>query len=175
MILQALREYAEAAHLVDSMEAKQRLIHLELVLQPDGSVEPLSAWRVLTRPAAAPQKKDAGKEDVGRLVWMPEFPGVNSGGKAYFLADTCEKLFGLNGKTGELIPDDGHNASKAFHHFWQRIQDAFRETSSPELATLLAFRDRYLASEDSRRALDFVGACTIGKDAKPAFCAMVAD
>jgi len=173
MILQTLFQYAEEKKLVDSMEVKERFVHLVLSLRKDGTVSEAAPWQVLTREVENPKTK-AIKTEVGRAIKMPEFPGVNNGGKANFLADAVDKVLGVDGKTGEPIPDDpsrGGNATKAFLHFWQRIADAHAATGLPDLASLLAFRDRYLVNEEGRRALPFVGVVPFGKDGKPTFCA----
>lgn len=174
MILQALHQYAEEERLIESMEVKERYVHLLLNLRPDGSVSQAAPWTPLTRTVENPKTK-VMKVEAGRLLAMPEFPGVNNGGKANFLADACDKMLGINSKTGEPLPDDpavGRNATKAFLHFWQRIADAHATTDLPELAALLAFRDRYLADEDARRRLSFVGMTPLGKEGKSAFCAL---
>jgi len=94
MILQALFEYADEAKLVDAMEVKERLVHLVLTIESDGSIAAGAPWQSLTRTVTDPKKKDAQKEEPGRPFWMPEFPGVNSGGKANFLAEACDKVLG---------------------------------------------------------------------------------
>ncbi|SIO46569.1 CRISPR-associated protein Cas8c/Csd1, subtype I-C/DVULG [Singulisphaera sp. GP187] len=175
MILQALFQHAVEARLVEEMEAKERLVHLVLTIRPDGSIAEGSPWQLLTRTIVDPKKKEAQKEEPGRPLWMPEFPGVNSGGKANFLAEACDKVLGCNGKTGEPIADDGQNASKAFLHFWQRIADAHKATADPSLTALLAFRDRYLATPEGRVALKSIADLRpFGKDDRPTFCAITA-
>jgi CRISPR-associated protein Csd1 len=174
MILQALYRYAEEEKLVASMEVKERYLHLLLNVRPDGSVSQAAPWTPLTRTVENPKTK-AVKEELGRLLAMPEFPGVNNGGKANFLADACDKALGINGHTGQPLLDDpveGRNATKAFLHFWQRIADAHAATGLPELAALIAFRDRYLVNEETRRSLPFVGIAAIGKEGKATFCAL---
>ncbi|WP_406697478.1 type I-C CRISPR-associated protein Cas8c/Csd1 [Singulisphaera sp. Ch08] len=175
MILQALFQHAVEARLVEAMEAKERLVHLVLTIRPDGSIAEGSPWQVLYRTIADPKKKEAQKEEPGRPLWMPEFPGVNSGGKANFLAEACDKVLGCNGKTGEPIADDGQNASKAYLHFWQRIADAHKATADPSLTALLAFRDRYLATPEGRDALKSIADLRpFGKNDLPTFCAITA-
>ena len=174
MILQTLFQYAQEEKLIDSMEVKERFVHLVLTLRQDGTVSDAAPWQVLTREVESPKTK-AVKTEFGRALRMPEFPGVNNGGKANFLADAVEKVLGVDGKTGEPIPDDpsaGGNATKAFLHFWQRIVDAHSATQLPDLAALLAFRGRYLVDEQARRVLPFVGLVPYGKDGKPTFCAL---
>ena len=175
MILKALCDYAKEANLVESMEVKDRLVHLVLNLQPDGSVNDAAPWDSLTRTIVSKNKTKGGKTELGRPTLMPEFPGVNNGGKAYFLADLSDKVLGVNGLTGEPLPDDpkkGGNPTKGFLHFWQRIEDAFAETNHPDLAALLAFRARFLATEEMRRGMTFVGFAPMGRDARPTFCAL---
>ena len=172
MILQTLFQYAQEEKLVDSMEVKERFVHLVLSLRKDGSVSDSAPWQVLYEDVENPKTKET-KKKVGRAIKMPEFPGVNAGGKANFLADAIDKVLGVNGKTGEPILDDpsrGGNATKAFLHFWQRIADAHAATGLPELAALIAFRDCYLVNEEGRRALPFVGVLPFGRDGKPTFC-----
>jgi CRISPR-associated protein Csd1 len=168
VILQALYQYAQEEKLIDAMEVKDRMVHLVLCLKKDGSVSEAAPWQVLTRDVENPKTK-AIKIEVGRLIKMPEFPGVNNGGKANFLFDTVEKVLGVSGKTGEPIPDDpsrGGNVTKAFLHFWQRIAEAHAATNLPELAALLAFRDRYLVGEEARRTLPFLEKVPSGKEGK---------
>ena len=174
MILQTLFQYAQEEKLVESMEVKERFVHLVLSLRKDGTVSESAPWQVLTPEVENPKTK-AVKPEFGRAIKMPEFPGVNNGGKANFLADAVDKVLGVDGKTGEPIPDDpstGGNATKAFLHFWQRIADAHAATGLPDLAALLAFRGRYLNDEEARRGLPFVGVVPFGKDSKPTFCAL---
>lgn len=174
MILKKLHEYAEEEKLLEGMEVGERLVHLVLTLSMDGKVSTAAPWSTITR-EVRDAKAGTIKSELGRVLRMPEFPGVNNGGKANFLADSCDKVLGLNAKTGEFIPDDparGGNATKAFLHFWKRIEDAHEATGLPELAALLEFRNRYLADEEARRAFPFVGMVPLGKDAKPTFCTL---
>ena len=177
MLLQALHEYAEDENLVEAIELTDRTIHLILVLDDDGSIDPAHPWRVLTSPPRNPKPGET-KEVPGQSMRMPRFPGENNGGKAHFLADTCGPLLGVDPKTGEALPDDpkqGKNGTKAFLHFWNRIQTAHDETSLPELKALLAFRDRYLSDVDKRGVLPFLGTVEIGKKATPTFAALGLD
>ena len=130
MILQALHGYAEAERLVEGMEVKDRLVHLVLTIEPDGSPAAVAPWQVL-EPIVTEKDRRTPKKELGRPLPLPEFPGVNSGGKAYFLADAADKVLGLNARTGDPILDDGSNAAKAFQHFWLRIAEAFEKTQVP--------------------------------------------
>ncbi len=171
MILKALSEYAYQIGLVEGMAIKARLVHLILWIDTDGQILASAPWSVLARDVTD-LKKGKTREEPGKLLDMPEFPGVNSGGKAQFLADSVDKVLGLMGKSGEPVPDDGKNAAKAFEHYWKRIADAYAETKNPELAALLKFRERYLAVADRKAALEaIVGFEPIGKEARLTFSA----
>ena len=169
MILKTLYDYAQDENLAEGMDVSDRLVHLVLTLNTDGSVLGNDPWQSLSRPVTNP-KTGKTKEELGRSLKMPATPIVLAGGKAYFLADACEKVLGLNPKTGDPVPDDpgqGGNPSKGFQHFWQRIADAYEESRFPELKTLLDFRDRYLLNEDTRRSIPFVETVPIGSSGKP--------
>jgi len=174
MLLQSLHEYAEDEKLVEAIELTDRTIHLVLVLDEDGEIDPEHAWKELTSPSKRP-KKGENKEVPGESRRMPRFPGENNGGKAHFLADTCGPVLVVDPKTGKALPDDpkqGKNGTKAFLHFWNRIKEALDKTSLPELKALLAFHERYLADHTRREALQFLGTAPVGKKATPTFCAL---
>lgn len=171
MILQALSDYARRAGLIEGMDTRERPVHLVLRIDRDGSVSAADPWLVLTRPVIDP-RKGTSREEVGKPLVMPEFPGVNAGGKAHFLADSAEKVLGLLARTGEPIAEDGKNAAKAFDHYWQRIADAFAETGDAELGAMLKFRDRYLTGDRKASLSGIAGIRPFGKDGKPAFVAI---
>jgi len=171
VILKALSDHAKQVGLVEGMAIKHRLVHLILRIDTDGQVFAPAPWIVLTRPILDP-KKGTTREEPGKALPMPEYPGVNAGGKAHFLADSAEKVLGLLGKSGEPVPDDGKNAAKAFEHYWKRIADAHVETKAPELAALLKFRERYLAVADRKGSLEaIVGIVPVGKETRLTFSA----
>lgn len=171
MILKALSDFAEQVGLVEGMAIRDRLVHLILQIDADGQIQASAPWSVRTRQVLDPRKGTAREED-GQVLSMPEFPGVNAGGKAHFLADSVEKVLGLLGKTGEPVPDDGKNAAKAFEHYWKRVADAHAETKDAGLAAMLKFRDRYLVVADRKGSLEeIVGVVPVGKEARPTFSA----
>lgn len=171
MILKALSDYAERNGLIGGMDRKERLVHLVLCIDQDGRVLDAAPWDVLTR-SVVDLKKKTTKEEIGKPLLMPEFPGVSAGGKAHFLADSAEKVLGLFASTGEPIPADGKNPVKAFEHYWKRIADLFAETKDAELGAMLKFRNLYLATTDRKESLaPIVGVEPVGKAAKPAFSA----
>ncbi|MDB5351988.1 MAG: CRISPR-associated protein Cas8c/Csd1, subtype [Planctomycetota bacterium] len=171
MILKALSDYAERVGLIGGMDVKERLVHLVLCIDHDGHLLNVAPWILLDR--EVPElKKGTMKREAGKLLRMPEFPGVNAGGKAHFLADSAEKVLGLFAKTGEPIPADGKNPVKAFEHYWKRIADAFAETKDAELDAILKFRDHYLTTSDRKESLaPIVGVEPVGKEGKLAFSA----
>ena len=174
MLLQALHEYAQDENLVAAIELTDRTIHLVLVLDANGEIDPAHAWNELTSPSKS-AKKGENKEVPGESRRMPRFPGENNGGKAHFLADTCGPVLGVDPKVGKPLPDDlkqGKNGIKAFLHFWNRIKEAHDKTGLPELKALLAFHERHLADHAKREGLPFLGIAPVGKKATPTFCAL---
>ena len=134
MLLQALNEYARRQNLIESIELTNRTIHLLLNLRADGTISAGSPWLPLESPD--PKDKKGEKRILGSIMVMPRFPGENNGGKAHFLADGCGPVLGIDPKTGLPLPDDpkvGKNATKAFLHFWRRIEEARDTTKSPAL------------------------------------------
>lgn len=172
MILQSFYRHAQDAGLLDSMDVDKRVVHLVLNLRDNGEIAAEAPWTPRYSQAVGAAKK---KPSLGAPLKLPAFPGVNSGGKAYFLADGCDKVLGLNAKTGEPIADDGSNAAKAFRHFWERIEDAHEATKSPSLHSLLLFRDRYLIDPETRGQLPICGVVPFGRQGKPTFAAMTGD
>ena len=75
MILQTLFQYAQEEKLVESMEVKERFVHLVLSLRNDGTVSEAAPWQVLTPEVENPKTK-AFRPEFGRAIKMPEFPGV---------------------------------------------------------------------------------------------------
>ena len=63
MILQTLFQYAQEEKLVDSMEVKERFVHLVLSLRKDGSVSDSAPWQVLDRGCRKPE--DQGHQARG--------------------------------------------------------------------------------------------------------------
>lgn len=146
MLLRALYEFAQERHLLDDLPIQKRTIHL---------LVPLSLGGELLGQGVIPlfDKNAKGKDELGRQLSMPRFPGENNGGKAYFLAESCACVFGRNKDTGETLSADsadGGNPTKAFRHFWGQVEEAFQKTQLPALSALLKFRQRYLVEKDGR-------------------------
>ena len=111
MLLQALHEYAQDENLVEAIELTDRTIHLVLVLDENGEIDPEHAWHVLSSPSKNPKKGET-KEVPGQSMRMPRFPGENNGGKADFLADTCGPVLGVEPKTGKPAPRRSQTGEK---------------------------------------------------------------
>ncbi len=173
MLLQALHAYAETENLIGTIEITDRPVHLVLLLRTDGSVDPGDVWQALSTEET--DAKGNSKVTPGRVLKLPSFPGVNSGGKANFLADEVGKVLGIDSKTGEPFEDEAtSNSAKSFRHFWQRIVDAHAATGLPQLRTLLEFRDRYLGPAERRRQFPGVGFAPVGKKVpKQTLCALI--
>ncbi len=173
MILKALHDYAHRQKLIEDMAIRKRPVHL--VLRIDSAGRPLAsgAWDPLNDEVPDPKKPGKMRSIEFKSLAMPEYPGVNAGGKAHFLADSAEKVLGLSAKDGEPIPAGGKNAAKAFDHYWKRIADAHEATKSAELAAMLGFRDLFLAAPDRKAALAAIAdVVPVGKEGKPAFSAL---
>jgi hypothetical protein len=159
MLLQLLHEFATEEKLLDGIAFVPRSISLALVVHEDGLADPSSPWRLIGEEVEG--KKGERRFKLGRFLEMPRFPGENNGGKAYFLAEKAEAVFGIDPITAEPRPDQltrgqnrgVQNAAKAFQHFWQRIHEAHAATGSAVLARLLAFHRRYLETEALRAEL----------------------
>lgn len=153
MLLQALHKYAEQRKLLDRLPFQVRTVHLLLPLKADGSPRG-SGFVPLTTPVTVGEQK---KEEPGRELLLPRFPGENNGGKAYYLAESFPCVLGVRKESGEPLPtsDAGkdRNPVRAFRHFWQRITDAAKATADPRLKALLAFRDQHLTVAENEPRL----------------------
>lgn len=174
MLLNALYEFARHRNLFAKVHLQERELHLLIPLNKDGE---LTQAELL--PLYSHDKN--GKETLGQERILPRFPGENNGGKAYFLADSCLAVLGIDKKNGKGIPFTAEekkkkNPEKTFTHFWDRIKLAYAVTSLPELASLLRFRESYFCIEEetikhclpfidirsSKKGEPEVGAITIG-------------
>ncbi|MGQ9745523.1 MAG: type I-C CRISPR-associated protein Cas8c/Csd1 [Dissulfurimicrobium sp.] len=155
MLLKALYDLAQHRGLFESVHLQSRDIHLLIPINEEGE---------LTQKGVIPlfSTDEKGKNILGQKWSLPRFPGENNGGKAYFLADSCLALLGIDKKTGDTISltEEGKakNSTKTFFHFWERVELAFTESKAPELAALLNFRKRYfnLEGERLKHSLPFI-------------------
>jgi len=146
MLLRALYDLASERRLLDSVHLQNRTVHVLIPINFDGVLEGDGVIPLYS-------KDDKGKDRLGQDRRMPRFPGENNGGKAYFLAESCSALFGIDKGTGEGHPlESGRlgNPVKSFRHFWEQVGLAYQITSLPSLAALLKFCDRYLYEEGGR-------------------------
>ncbi len=147
MLLKALHDFAETRDLLEKVHLQDRRIHLLIPIDSEGELV-TDGLMPLT------SKDEKGKDFLGRKLRMPRFPGENNGGKAYFLAESCVAILGIDKKTGEGVSfkkkGNKKNPAKSFLHFWRRIEDAQKATSLPVFEALLQFRKRYLYVEGGR-------------------------
>ncbi len=154
MFLQALYEYAQKNRLLDNLPLQTRVVHALIAINYDGKLRvdhlvPLS------------HTDEKGKERPGQERLMPRFPGENNGGKAYFLAENCTAVLGIEHSEdtkkgispGDPIfcdPRRGGNSTKAFLHFWNQIEQAYAKTQDERLGALLSFRSNYLSERGGK-------------------------
>lgn len=144
MLLSALYEFSQENALFDNVHLQERDLHLLIPINMGGE---LTQNELL--PLYSPDA--AGGEVLGQKRLLPRFPGENNGGKAYFMAESCLALLGVDKKSGESISFPSQrqkNPAKTFAHFWDRVKIAHDAINLPELAALLRFKDRYLYIED---------------------------
>ncbi len=158
MFLQALYEYAQKNRLLDSLPLQRRVVHALLAINYDGRLR-------VDRVVPLTHTDEKGKERPGQEMLMPRFPGENNGGKAYFLAENCTTVLGIehseNTKKG-ISPGDpifcdprkGGNSTKAFFHFWNQIEQAYAKTQDKRLSALLSFRSNYLHERGGKIVAD---------------------
>lgn len=156
MLLNALYGFARDRNLFGNVHLQGRELHLLIPLNLDGE---------MTQAELVPlySQDERGKETLGQERLLPRFPGENNGGKAYFLADSCLAVLGIDKKSGEGIPFPAEgkkrkNPTKTFMHFWDRVKVAHAATGLLELASLLRFRERYFCIEEEtvRHCLPFI-------------------
>ncbi|MFH7320148.1 type I-C CRISPR-associated protein Cas8c/Csd1 [Desulfurivibrio sp. D14AmB] len=144
MLLSALHEFAQEHALFDNVHLQERDLHLLIPINMDGELTQAELLPLYSPDAA-------GREVLGQKKFLPRFPGENNGGKAYFLAESCLAILGVDKKNGESIsfpPQRQKNPAKTFAHFWDRVNIAHDATNLPELLALLRFKERYLYIED---------------------------
>jgi CRISPR-associated protein Csd1 len=147
MLLQALHKYAQQQNLLANLPFQRRIVHLLIPLKADGSVRG-EGFVPLSTPVVV---KGNAKEEPGRELLLPRFPGENNGGKAYYLAESFNTILGVRRESGETLPCEplvrsDRNPVGAHKSFWQRITDAWVRTNDPRLSALLLFRQRYLCA-----------------------------
>lgn len=147
MLLKALYDLAEERKLFEDVHLQSRTVHFLVPISLAGELAGDGVISLFT-----PDVK--GQEKLGRKLLLPRFPGENNGGKAYFLAESCGPIFGIDKETGEGLaePYSGarkdSNPTKAFAHYWQRVSAAWQHTQLTSLKALLVFRDRYIFYSD---------------------------
>ncbi len=182
MFLQALYKRASSDKLLDNLPFQRRTVHLAIPLRRDGTLRGDGLVLFTTKV----RKGKTEKEEIGQEVWLPRFPGENNGGKAYYLAEQITTVLGLRKEpvtrdgaeidAGHALPIEAvdrkdRNPVVAYHHFWERIEEAFTRTRDERLGALLEFQRRYLTpSTEFARALPFIGRQQLPKAKEPEFC-----
>jgi len=178
MLLKVLHDFAQNNDLMESIETIERRLDLALNLDDEGKVREDAPWWRFHSEVPDPKLKERPKTVSYRFEQMPAFPGEKNGPVASFLADPCHAVLGLDPASGEPVPDDpksGKFPTKAFLHFWSQIASAVKEVPLPFLHALVQFHDRYLKTEELRRAFPFVEMRPLGKKNAPTLCAMTRD
>jgi CRISPR-associated protein Csd1 len=150
MLLQSLYDFAQNQKLFDHLPLQKKDVHVLISIDKHGELRS-NTLIPLTQPDAK------GKERIGQERLMPRFPGENNGGKAYFLAESSIAVLGQDKISGECIsvdPRKGKNATKAFLHFWNQIQEAYKETKDSRLKALLEFRTNHIKEVDGKIQAD---------------------
>ncbi|MBM3435159.1 MAG: type I-C CRISPR-associated protein Cas8c/Csd1 [Bacteroidetes bacterium] len=150
MLLQTLYDFAQSQKLFDNLPLQKWDVHVLIAIDEKG---------VLRSNTLIPltQQDVKGKERIGQDHLVPRFPGENNGGKAYFLFENSIAVLGRDKISGECIsvdPKKGKNATKAFLHFWNQIQEAYIETKDSRLNALLEFRAKYIREVDGKMQAD---------------------
>ncbi|MBM4043811.1 MAG: type I-C CRISPR-associated protein Cas8c/Csd1 [Planctomycetes bacterium] len=143
MLLRALYDLACSRSLFEAVHLQERTVHLLIPVDSQGALLGNALIPMFT-------KDGRGKDRLGRPMVLPRFPGENNGGKAFFLADSCTAILGIDKQTGEGLTVEGartRNAGKSFLHFWKRIADALAVTGMADLKALTEFMTRYIRTD----------------------------
>lgn len=140
MLLKVLHDLADRENLLRDLHVEQRPVHLLIPISTSGEF--------IGEGVISLHSQDRkGKTVLGRKLTFPRFPGENNGGRAYFLAESCTHILGIETPSGtglSLNLKKKPNAVKSFLHFWEQIEAAEREIASPVLKAVLRFRESYL-------------------------------
>ena len=147
MLLQALHKYATDRNLLADLPFQRRTVHMLIPLHADGSPRGTGFTPLTTQVIV----KDKPKEEPGRLLFLPRFPGENNGGRAYYLVESFHTVFGVRLNANDPLPCEplergDRNPVGAHQHFWRRIADGYRRTGDGRLGALLGFRERQLCA-----------------------------
>ena len=152
MLLKALYDLALERRLLDTEHLERRSVHILVPLTSEGA---LAAEGVIPLTAA----DEKGKTGLGKRLVMTRFPGENNGGKAYFLAESCAYILGIETPSGrglalpgerESLSDRSFDQLRSYFHFWDQIKTARESTGLSELDALVRFKQRYLGENSGR-------------------------
>ena len=152
MLLKALYDLALERRLLDTEHLERRSVHILVPLTSEGA---LAAEGVIPLTAA----DEKGKTGLGKRLVMTRFPGENNGGKAYFLAESCAYVLGIETPSGrglalpgerESLSDRSFDQLRSYFHFWDQIKTARESTGLSELDALVRFKQRYFGENSGR-------------------------
>lgn len=155
MFLKTLCELAQRRRLFEGVHLQQRPVHLVIPINLNGELVGMGLLPLTSKNAK-------GVDVLGAQRCLPRCPGVNNGGKSYFLADSCTAVLGINQDSGEGIQIEDQegqkvkNPGKKFNHFWAQVEAAYATTSLPELDALRKFKARYLVVQKGKVAANLV-------------------
>jgi CRISPR-associated protein Csd1 len=142
MLLQALHQYAKERNLLADLPFQRRTVHLLIPLNADGS--PRGAGFVPLRTPVV--RKDKTKEEPGRQLLLPRFPGEKNNTRAQYLADPIHVVLGVSKETLDPLPDGEKgkvpDTVKQFREFWDWIPTD--NSIDARLVALLAFRKKHV-------------------------------
>jgi CRISPR-associated protein Csd1 len=187
VLLQSLYRYATQKQLLDNLPFQRRTVHLAIPIRRDGTLRGDGLVLFTTKVLKGKSEKD----EIGREVWLPRFPGENNGGKAYYLAEHIATVLGIRKDTvakggteipaGATLPADpkdrkDRNPVLAYRHFWERIEAASGRVSDERLRAILEFRRLYLTDHtDFARGLPFLAMQQLPRAKGPELCVRTED
>ncbi len=134
MLLQHLNDFANSRELLDNLAFKSKAVRWIITLDEGGNL-------VGQGPVETEGEKNRGKEFYCPRTTRPKV----AGGVAEFMADSITAVFGLDADLGRPMSerkrrDRDENNLRKFGDFWGQIEQAYEQTLSPILKTLLAFK-----------------------------------
>lgn len=134
MLLQHLSDFATSRKLLDNLAFRPKAVRWIITLDDAGNL-------VGQGPVETTGERNRGKEFDCPQTTRPKV----AGGVAEFLADGITAVFGLDTNPEQPMSekkrkDRDENNRRKYDDFWAQIEKAHRETLSPALKGLLAFK-----------------------------------
>ncbi len=130
MILQALKQLADAEHLCENLDYELKRISWRIVIDVDGKLISLADYRLNLNEATNKKPKY-----VGRWAFVPRQPTRTSGDLAFFLVDKAEYVLGID-------PAGRQKAKKLLARralFQQAIVECAEQTNDKTVKAVAAF------------------------------------